>query len=130
MLQTHYIRTGKTRLSDRDMLLDLLMTEKYMSRIYNNAALESTNEAVLEAFDEMARDEHNNARSLFEAMQNRGWYKQEPDMKATALKRGSRFSNKYNSNDAVTGGSKKLSSRLARREFREGVEYSRHNRYQ
>lgn len=125
-----YIRTTKNRLSDRDMLLDLLMTEKYMAHMYNSAIMESTHTAVLEAFEDMAHDEHSNARSLFETMQDRGWYHPELDTQLHVSGRNSRLTNKYSSDYAVTSGSKNFGSRLGRRSSGVGIEHSGYNRHQ
>lgn len=127
-----YIRRTANRLSDRDMLLDLLMTEKYMAHIYNSAIVESTHTPVLEAFEDMAHDEHSNARSLFEAMQDKGWYYPEPDSdpKVHLSGRNARMATKYNSDYAVTSGSKNFGSRLVRRSSGTGSEYSGYNRPQ
>lgn len=104
----------KNQLSDRDMLLDLLMTEKYMSQLYNTALMESTNSDVLDAFEEMQHDEHENARLLYDSMHDRGWYNakqiEKPAGKDQAL-----FETKANSNYAVTSGSRNFGNRLGTR---------------
>lgn len=64
----------RNRLSDRDMLLDLLSTEKYMSHLYDHAIMESTGDAVRDAFVALQQDEHESAQMLFDFMQQQGWY--------------------------------------------------------
>jgi hypothetical protein len=64
----------RNRLSDRDMLLDLLATEKYMSHLYDHAIMEASTEAVRDTFVALQQDEHATALMLFDFMQNQGWY--------------------------------------------------------
>ncbi|WP_198003944.1 spore coat protein [Thermosinus carboxydivorans] len=62
------------RLSDRDMLLDLLTTEKYLSHLYDHAILESSTSNVQKTFEQLVQDAHDTSRTLFTVMQERGWY--------------------------------------------------------
>lgn len=64
----------RNRLSDRDMLLDLLATEKYMSHLYDHAIMEATGDTVRDAFIALQQDEHESAQMLFDFMQQQGWY--------------------------------------------------------
>lgn len=64
----------RNRLSDRDMLLDLLTTEKYMSHLYDHAIMEATGDTVRDAFIALQQDEHESAQMLFDFMQQQGWY--------------------------------------------------------
>ncbi len=64
----------RNRLSDRDMLLDLLATEKYMSHLYDHAIMEASTEAVRDTFVALQQDEHTTAQMLFDFMQRQGWY--------------------------------------------------------
>lgn len=65
---------GYNRLSDRDMLFDLLNTEKQMSHLYDHAIMESTSERVRDTFIALQQDEQQAARMLFEFLQQKGWY--------------------------------------------------------
>ncbi len=65
---------GMNRLSDRDIMLDLISTEKHLSHLYEHAVMESTNVTVHNAMEEFQHDEHEAAYTLFSAMQDRGWY--------------------------------------------------------
>lgn len=65
---------SRNRLSDRDMLMDILATSKYMSGIYDHAVLESSNFMVRDLFATLQQDEHETAENIFNAMQQQGWY--------------------------------------------------------
>jgi Coat F domain. len=103
--------SSKNRLSDRDMLLDLLMTEKHMSQVYNSAIMESSSNGTLEIFEQMQHDDHESARKIFDAMHERGWYNSEQSS-GTPARRGSRYTNKLSSDYAVTSGTRNFGGRL------------------
>ncbi|MDR7865583.1 MAG: spore coat protein [Sporomusaceae bacterium] len=65
---------NRNRLSDRDMLLDLLATEKYMSHLYDHAIMEATADTVRDTFVALQQDEHETAQMLFDFMHQHGWY--------------------------------------------------------
>lgn len=65
-------------MSDRDMIGDLLSTIKSMSSTYHQAVLESANNEVRQTMATLHDDQVNYAKTLFDAMQARGWYKVEP----------------------------------------------------
>lgn len=82
------------RLSDRDMLLDLLATEKYMSHLYDHAIMEASGDTVRDTFMALQQDEHEIAQTLFDFMRQQGWYttggnRQQADRR---LKNGQRLS--------------------------------------
>jgi|GEM_PF-3491612 hypothetical protein len=64
----------RNRLSDRDMLLDLLTTEKYMSHLYDHAIMEATDDTVRDTFIALQQDEHESAQMLFDFLHQQGWY--------------------------------------------------------
>ena len=64
----------RNRLSDRDMLLVLLSTEKYMSHLYDHAIMEATCDTVRDTFVALQEDEHETAQMVFDFMHQRGWY--------------------------------------------------------
>lgn len=68
------MQSNRNRLSERDMLVDLINTEKHLSHLYEHAIMESTNITVRNAVEEFQHDEHENAYILFQVMQDRGWY--------------------------------------------------------
>jgi spore coat protein CotF len=65
-------------MSDRDMVGDLLSTVKAMSSTYHTAILESVNNQVRQTMETLHDNQVNQAKTLFDAMQARGWYKVEP----------------------------------------------------
>lgn len=65
---------NRNRLSDRDMLLDLLATEKYMSHLYDHAIMEASGDTVRDTFVALQQDEHETAQMLFDFMHQHGWY--------------------------------------------------------
>lgn len=72
--QGRYNSSGFNRLSDRDMLFDLLATEKQMSHLYDHAIMEASSERVRDTFIALQQDEQQAARMLFEFLQQKGWY--------------------------------------------------------
>ena len=107
-----YMGTSKNRLSDRDILFDVLMTEKHMSRVYDTAIMESSSQDVLDLFEEMQHDEHKNARTIFNAMQERRWYNTSQNDEKRNSRRETQYTNKFNSDYAVTSGARNFGSRL------------------
>jgi hypothetical protein len=65
---------SRNRLSDRDMLFDLLATGKNMSHLYDHAIMESSNSPIRDTFEILQHDEHMIAESLFGVMEQEGWY--------------------------------------------------------
>jgi len=66
--------TSRNRLSDRDMLLDILATTKSMSSLYDHAILESNDSMVRETFENLQQDEHHSAEMIYNIMQEQGMY--------------------------------------------------------
>ncbi|HZJ83107.1 MAG TPA: spore coat protein [Clostridia bacterium] len=65
---------AKNQLSERDMLQDAIMTEKYVSSAYDTGIMESVNEEVMQTLQNIQQEEQNHAKLFFEVMNNRGWY--------------------------------------------------------
>ncbi|WP_366923503.1 spore coat protein [Metallumcola ferriviriculae] len=61
-------------LQDKEVLTDMLMTEKFVSSSYDTAVLESATPQVRQAFQHIQKDEQSHAEQIFQAMQQRGWY--------------------------------------------------------
>lgn len=61
-------------LSDRDMLMDMLLTEKQVSHVYEHATMEASSSEMLNMFEAFQEDEHTNAHAIFEILQKKGWY--------------------------------------------------------
>ncbi|MGI6485926.1 MAG: spore coat protein [Tepidanaerobacteraceae bacterium] len=60
--------------ADKDLLNDMLMTEKYVSGTYETAIMESSNESVRNALRHIQDEEQQHAKMIFDAMNQRGWY--------------------------------------------------------
>ncbi len=60
--------------ADKDILNDMLMTEKYVSGTYETAIMECANEAVRNALRQIQDEEQQHAKMIFDAMNQRGWY--------------------------------------------------------
>ena len=102
-------QSNRNRLSDRDMLVDLLNTEKHLSHLYEHAIMESSNITVRNAVEEFQHDEHENAYTLFQVMQDRGWYnvsEQEQSSgkkKAYHMKSGKRYQQNFSNGRMYNG---------------------------
>nr|WP_092067897.1 spore coat protein [Dendrosporobacter quercicolus]NSL46834.1 spore coat protein [Dendrosporobacter quercicolus DSM 1736]SDL65650.1 Coat F domain-containing protein [Dendrosporobacter quercicolus] len=117
-----YSRSTPTSLSSRDMLMDLLCTEKSLSHLYDHGIMESSNDEVRYTFEELQHDEHENAHVLFKAMQQRGWYNTDAGADRSYSRADSNYlhagrygRSKASSEYAVTsGGSQRFGSKFAR----------------
>jgi len=65
---------AQNQLSDRDMLQDSIMTEKYVSSAYNTTIMEAVNDNIVKMLQHIQEEEQNHAKLFFEAMHNHGWY--------------------------------------------------------
>jgi spore coat protein CotF len=66
------------RLNDKQILNDMLMTEKYIGDTYETAIMETVNLQVREALQHIQREEQEHAKQIFDSMQPRGWDRTEP----------------------------------------------------
>jgi rubrerythrin len=64
----------QNQLTEKEMLHDSIMTEKYISEAYNNTVMECTNQNIVQALQHIQQEEQNHAKLFFEAMHHRGWY--------------------------------------------------------
>lgn len=60
---------------DREILSDLLLSEKQLSDSYNTSVNESTGEAFAHILENMLSETHKMRLDVLAAMQKRGWYK-------------------------------------------------------
>ncbi len=65
---------SKNQLSEREMLLDSIMTEKYVSSAYETGIMESVNQEVIQTLQHIQKEEQNHSKLFMEIMQNQGWY--------------------------------------------------------
>jgi rubrerythrin len=61
-------------LTDAQLLVDALSTEKHVSGSYNNAVLESVDAQIRKQLQHIQQEEQNHAETLFKEMQSRGLY--------------------------------------------------------
>ncbi|MDR3565875.1 MAG: spore coat protein [Negativicutes bacterium] len=66
--------SSRNRLSDRDMLFDMLTTGKCMSHLYDHAIMESSHSMIRETFETLQHSEHEMAETLFNLLEQEGWY--------------------------------------------------------
>lgn len=60
--------------TDKEILTDLLCTQKHLTGSYNTARLESATPALLACFAEIGEDEHKIQRGIFNMMHQKGMY--------------------------------------------------------
>lgn len=63
------------KLSEKDILTDLMQTEKHLATSYSHAELESANKIIRDTLREMQSNIQENHANLFHEMHQRGWYK-------------------------------------------------------
>lgn len=63
-----------TSLSERDMLQDMLLTEKYLSEALNHAILESSSDQTRNMFKSMQDHAQGHAQMIYNEMSDQGWY--------------------------------------------------------
>ena len=61
-------------LDDREILNDVLSSQKQITATYNSFGNECTNDKLRSDFLNILRDEHNMQSGVFTQMQSRGWY--------------------------------------------------------
>ena len=61
-------------LSDREILDDLLASQKHIGTLYNTFASECKNAALESDMMNILREEHNLQSAVFTEMEKRGWY--------------------------------------------------------
>jgi hypothetical protein len=60
--------------TDRDMLQDMLITEKYLTELLNHAVLEASSDQARQLFKSLQDNAHGHAQSVFDVMSELGWY--------------------------------------------------------
>lgn len=72
-------------LSDRDILMDLLIDKKYISTGYHQALLESADNRVRNTLMQIHNDELASHRTVFDLMSSRGYYRIQPATPASVM---------------------------------------------
>ena len=70
------------QLIDKDILQDMLVTEKFISNAYDMGVMEATNPTVRQSLQHIQKEEQEHAKMIFDAMHKRGWYKVQPAQKS------------------------------------------------
>ncbi|MBP2649776.1 MAG: Coat domain protein [Firmicutes bacterium] len=112
--------TSRNRLSDRDMILDILATSKSMSNLYDHASLEASDTMIRDTFEDLQHDEHRSAEMLFNIMQQQGWYNTNATASSSSRSASShryRNSSSNNSNRYNSDASGRYSSASSRSQF-------------
>lgn len=65
------------KFNDRDKINDLLASEKYLTEGYNISTFEAVNPQLQNTLKNILNETHNNRQTLYQVMDQRGWYKAE-----------------------------------------------------
>lgn len=65
-------------MSEKEILSDLLSSEKYASDTYNTWAGECVDNSLRNTFLDILKEEHEIQNDIFVEMQNHGWYPTKP----------------------------------------------------
>jgi len=65
---------SKNQLSEKDMLFDSILTERYVSSAYESGIMESLNQEVTAALQRIQQEEQNHTKLFMKVMHNQGWY--------------------------------------------------------
>lgn len=82
--------------SDRDMVNDLLASEKYLTEGYNVSTFEAVEPQLQNTLKNILNQTHSNREQLHSVMQQRGWYKTDPASPQTISQTLNKFSNYKN----------------------------------
>ena len=77
-----------TQFDEKEMLTDLLSSQKFVTEGYNTFLNECETESLKNCFTNILNDEHNIQNGLFNDMSSRGWYAttKAPEQKIIAAK--------------------------------------------
>ncbi|NLJ41173.1 MAG: spore coat protein [Clostridiales bacterium] len=64
---------AKNQLTEKEMLHDSIMTQKYVSSAYDSGILDSVNEDVINALRQIQQEKQNHTKLFMEVMHNQGW---------------------------------------------------------
>lgn len=68
----------QNQLTEKNMLFDSIMTEKYVSSAYNTSIMESVNEEVFKTLQHIQQEEQIHGQLFFQMMHKKGWYSVQP----------------------------------------------------
>lgn len=69
------VSNGGFNVSDKDLCTDSLMTEKYVSGLYDTAIFEFKDAAVRDVLNHIQKEEQKHGEAIFAYMQSKGMYK-------------------------------------------------------
>lgn len=104
MNQTNKVQNPETpinktpEINDRDIINDLLATEKYMTASYNVVLNEASNEDLYQDLLQIFNETQNMQRRLYNLMFKNGWYsieKAEPQKISQAAQQYSGYKNQF-----------------------------------
>lgn len=79
-------------MNDRDRINDILATQKYLSDGYNVAVNEAGTDELFQTQLQLLNEIHQSQREIFKLMQQKGWYKLEPEQdKAKITQKAQQF---------------------------------------
>ncbi len=67
-------QAGMTGASDKDMCIDMLMAEKYVSSAYNTSIFEFSNTNVRDVLNHIQKEEQKHGEAITQYMQAKGLY--------------------------------------------------------
>jgi len=68
------VQMGTSKLNDKDICQDLLMTEKYVSGAYNTAIFEFRDTNVRDILNHIQKEEQKHGEAIFKYMESKGMY--------------------------------------------------------
>ena len=72
------LNNASSSFADKEILGDVLSTQKFITGNYNTYANECSCEALKTEFVDLLNEEHQMQHAAFVEMQKRGWYQTEP----------------------------------------------------
>lgn len=85
-------QTSETNFNDRDKINDLLVSEKYLTEGYNISTFEAVNPQLQNTLKNILNETHNNRQTLYQVMDQRGWYKTENANQQQVIQAYNKFS--------------------------------------
>lgn len=67
-------QASQSQITDKDLCSDLLMTEKYVSNVYNTAIFEFTDPQVRDVLNHIQKEEQQHGESVYKYMESKGMY--------------------------------------------------------
>jgi len=72
------MNSNPNQMQDKDMMLDVLSSQKFVTGAYNTFANECATACVRKDFLNLLQEEHEIQADLFTEIHNRGWYQTMP----------------------------------------------------